>query len=200
MPNRLAYDFFARNTLTVARDLLGRLLVRELAGERLAGRIVEAEAYMGHDDAASHAHRGRTPRNAVMFGPPGITYVYFIYGAHWMLNIVAKPLDADYPAAVLIRALEPVEGLGTIARRRARRREREWASGPARLTMALAIDDALNHLDLTAPESLLYLETGRPIPDSQVQTGPRIGVAYASEPWRSMPWRFWVAGHPHVSR
>jgi DNA-3-methyladenine glycosylase len=200
MSKRLPHSFFARDTLTVARDLLGRLLVRELAGERLAGRIVEVEAYMGSDDAASHAHRGWTSRNAVMFGPPGITYVYFIYGVHWMLNIVAKPPDADTPAAVLIRALAPEEGLETIAQRRAGRREHEWTSGPARLTMALGIDEGLNHLDLTAPESPLYLETGCPVPDSQVQIGPRIGVSYAAEPWRSKPWRFWVADDLHVSR
>lgn len=200
MPERLPHSFYARDTLTVARDLLGRLLVRELAGERLAGCIVEVEAYMGPDDAASHAHRGWTSRNAVMFGPPGITYVYFIYGVHWMLNIVAKPPDADTPAAVLIRALEPVEGLAAIAQRRAGRPELEWTSGPARLTMALGIDGTLNHLDLTAPESPLYLETGLPIPDSRVQIGPRIGIAYASEPWRSKPWRFWAADNPHVSR
>jgi len=200
MLTHLAYEFFARDALVVARDLLGRLLVRELDGVRLAGRIVEVEAYVGRDDAASHAHRGETPRNAVMFGPPGFTYVYFIYGVHWMLNIVAKPPDTDSPAAVLIRALESVEGLEMIAKRRTGRDEGEWTSGPARLTMALGIDGSLNGLDLTAPGSPLYLEAGSPIPDSQVQTGPRIGVAYASEPWRSMPWRFWEADNPHVSR
>ncbi len=197
--SRLGREFFARSTLRVARDLLGCLLVRELDGQRLAGRVVEAEAYTGWGDMASHGHRGKTPRNAVMFGPVGISYVYFIYGRYWLLNVVAKPPGADYPAAVLLRALEPVEGLHVISEHRAGRPAREWTSGPGRLTMALGIDGALNGLDLTAAGSPLTFEAGQPARGETIRSGPRVGLN-VPEPWRSKPWRFWIDGNPHVSR
>lgn len=196
---RLQRDFFARDTRQVARDLLGRLLVRDDGGQRLAGRIVEVEAYTGWGDMASHGHRGQTPRNAVMFGPVGVSYVYFIYGMYWLLNVVAKPPGVDYPAAVLLRALEPVEGLDRMAERCPGRLPTEWASGPGRLTRALGIDGSLNGLDLTAEDSPLYFEPGSPVPDEAVRTGPRVGIN-VPEPWRSKPWRFWVDGSPHISR
>ncbi len=195
---RLKRDFFARDTLVVARELLGSILVHEIDGQRVVGRVVETEAYMGWEDKASHGHRGKTPRNTVMFGPSGFSYVYFIYGMYWLLNVVAKPCEVDYPAAVLLRAVEPLEGLKWIAARRKGRPTREWASGPGRLTMAMGVDGALNGLDLTRPDSPLYFEPG-PLPDAhQVATGPRIGLK-VPEPWQSKPWRFWLDGHPHVS-
>lgn len=199
MSRRLDRSFFARDTVTVARDLLGRVLVHEAEGRRVAGRIVETEAYTGRDDMASHAHRGKTPRNAVMFGPVGVSYVYFIYGMYWLLNVVARPAGADYPAAVLLRALEPLEGLEWMAARRPGRPQREWTSGPGRLTVALGIDGSLNGVDMTAPDSPLFFEEGQPVPGEQVQSGARIGVN-VPEPWKSKPWRFWVAGNPYVSR
>src|SRR5262245_10863194 len=136
---RLQRDFFTRDTLTVARELLGQILVHETPEGRAAGRVVEVEAYTGWDDAASHGHRGITPRNAAMFGQSGISYVYLCYGVHWMMNVIARPDGVDYPAAILIRALEPVEGLHLMGNRRMGRPQRDWTNGPGRLTLALGI-------------------------------------------------------------
>lgn len=197
---RLTRAFFARDTVTVARDLLGRHLVREVEGERVVGRIVETEAYSGFDDQASHGRHGKTERNAVMFGPVGVSYVYFTYGMHWLLNVVARPESAEYAAAVLLRAVEPLSGLDFIAARRNGRPPQEWTNGPAKLTKALDIDKALNGTDMVAPESPLYITEGEPVPDDTVERGPRVGLGDTPEPWFSMPWRFYVAGNPHVSR
>jgi DNA-3-methyladenine glycosylase len=196
MDNKLPHTFYNRPTLTVARELLGCVLVHVTAGQRIAGRIVETEAYVGQEDQACHARSGRTPRNAPMFGPPGYAYVYLTYGIHWLLNAVTEP--ADQPAAVLIRALEPLEGLSQIAANRAGRRELEWTSGPAKLTVALGIDGTHNTLDLTGDQ--LYITRGEPVADAQVKTGPRIGLGTVPEPWHSLPWRFWVADNAHVSK
>jgi DNA-3-methyladenine glycosylase len=189
--NRLPRSFYARPTLTVARALLGQRLVRTLYGQRLAGRIVEVEAYGGADDAASHAHRGRTPRNAPMFGPPGHAYVYFIYGMHWMFNVVARQDGLDVPAgAVLVRALSPEEGLATMRQLRVGRPERDLTNGPARLAQALAIDGSLTGVDLcTHPH--IFIESGTPLPDAAVACGPRVGVV-GDESAQARPWRFWV--------
>jgi DNA-3-methyladenine glycosylase len=126
---RLSRDFFARDTLAVARDLLGRLLVRELDGERLSGRIVEVEAYIGEEDQASHARVGRTARNAAMYGPPGHAYVYLIYGMHYCLNLVTG--DEGFPAAVLVRALQPLEGIERMRAHRHSQSDHHLTDGPA---------------------------------------------------------------------
>jgi DNA-3-methyladenine glycosylase len=190
----LAEPFYARSVLEVAPDLLGRRLVRVLDGVRLAGYIVETEAYNGADDLACHARSGRTRRNAVMFGPPGRAYVYFTYGLHWMLNCVAHP-EGD-PAAVLIRAILPSEGLAIIASRRAGRPRQQWTDGPAKLCQALAIDGSFNSADLTDTHSGLWIEPGYALPAEAVRSGPRVGIDYAGEPWVSMPWRY-MAQPPH---
>ncbi len=193
--------FYARPTLTVARELLGCLLVRTLPdGQRLTGRIVETEAYIGQEDLACHARAGRTPRTEIMFGPPGHAYVYFTYGMHWLLNAITEP--EGQPAAVLIRAVEPLEGLDRIAAHRAGRQRREWTSGPARLTRAFGIDGALNGCDLVGPpgRAALSLIAGPPVPDADVRTGPRVGLGSTPEPWRSLAWRLWVADSPDVSK
>jgi len=199
--DRFSSEFFARDTLVVARDLLGARLVRVLDGQRLSGVIVECEAYIGPGDTACHASRGRTPRNAVMFGPPGHAYVYFTYGIHWMLNVVTE--WEGFPAAVLLRGIQPLEGVAAMrVLRQAKgkpRTDRELTSGPARLTQALAIDKAFNGADLTA-SSDLWLEPGDFLSDDQVQCGPRIGVNYAAEKDRLAPWRFWIRGNPYISR
>ena len=198
--SRLRREFFARDTLEVARDILGRHLVRVIDGERISGVIVEAEAYTTFDDQASHSRNGKTKRNAVMFGPVGVSYVYFTYGMHWLLNVVARPDGEDYPAAVLLRAIEPLTGLDIIASRRKGRPPLEWTNGPAKLTKALAIDKTQSGIDITMPDSPLFIEEGQPLPDDAVASGPRVGMGVVPEPWFSMPWRFYVRDNQYVSR
>ena len=188
---RLARRFFARPTLQVARALLGQRLVNVAGGVRLAGRIVETEAYIDQTDLACHARFGRTPRSQVMFGPPGHAYVYFTYGMHWMLNIVTEA--EGFPAAVLIRAIAPEEGLPVMqARRGPQGAAWHLTDGPGKLAKALGIDKALNGQDLCAPEAALFIERAPAVPAGRVLTGPRIGLNHTPEPWKSIPWRFWV--------
>ncbi len=189
---RLPRSFFARPTLEVARALLGQRLVRLRAAnraavpERLAGLIVETEAYIGEDDLACHAHTGPTERNKVMYGPPGHAYVYFTYGMHWMLNFVTEA--EGFPAAVLVRAIMPVSGLATMRRLRHGRPDRILADGPAKLTQALDIDDAFNGCDLCAARASLFVEAAPPVAQAAVSYGPRIGLNNTPEPWKSLPW------------
>ncbi|HEB66219.1 MAG TPA: DNA-3-methyladenine glycosylase [Chloroflexi bacterium] len=191
MNEKLRRAFFDRPTLQVARDLLGMRLVRvEPDGCRVAGIITETEAYIGQDDLGCHARAGLTPRTRVMFGPPGHAYVYFTYGMHWLFNCVTE--REGFPAAVLVRALEPVEGLERIAQRRAGRPRRAWTDGPAKLCQALGIDGAFNGADLCAPDAALFIEAGEPVPESRVTIGPRVGLYSVPEPWKSIPWRFRV--------
>ena len=192
---RLPRDFYAQDAVVVARALLGQRLVRILNGERLAGRIVETEAYRGEADAASHAARGRTPRNAVMYGPPGHAYVYFIYGMHFCLNAVTGP--EGVASAVLLRALEPLEGIATMHRLRPGRPDRELTNGPARLCQALAIDRRLNGADLVTGAEL-FIEADLAIPDDRVVVGPRVGVR-GDAAARSAPWRFMLRDSPYLS-
>jgi len=186
---RLARNFFARPTLEVARDLLGQRLVRiQHDGTRVAGRILECEAYIGHHDLGCHAKVGRTARNASMWGPAGHAYVYFTYGMHWMLNFVTEA--EGFPAAVLIRALEPEEGLPLIRRRRPGLPDLALTDGPAKLCRALGIDRRLDGCDLCDPQAVLFVEACPPVADAAVITGPRVGLANVPEPWRSKPWGF----------
>jgi DNA-3-methyladenine glycosylase len=180
--------FFDTPVLIVARDLLGKRLVRMLDGERLAGIICETEAYRGEEDLACHARAGRTLRTQVMYGPPGHAYVYFTYGMHWMLNFVCGP--PGFPAAVLLRAILPTEGLETIAARRAGQKPKQWTNGPAKICQSLGIDSNLNGHPLFNLQSELWVETAPSIPDEWVKIGPRIGIPNVPEPWRSKPWRF----------
>ncbi|MDX9955503.1 MAG: DNA-3-methyladenine glycosylase [Anaerolineae bacterium] len=203
MPQALPQHFYTRPTLLVARELLGQRLVHQQEGRRLAGRIMEVEAYIGSDDLASHARFGKTARNAAMFGPPGCAYIYIIYGIHTCLNIVTE--RQDFPAAVLIRALEPVEGVEIQQRLRAARRLRsvqialrDLSRGPGRLCQALAIDRSLNGLELTTPGAQLYVEPDEGIPDAEVLVGPRIGVTGDAQA-RNAPWRFFMRASPWVS-
>ena len=187
----LARRFFARPTLQVARDLLGQHLVHVAGGVRLAGRIMETEAYIDQTDLACHARFGRTPRSQVMFGPPGHAYIYFTYGMHWMLNIVTEAENC--PAAVLIRAIAPDDGLPIMqARRGPPAAARHLTDGPGKLAQAMGINKALNGHDLCAPEAALFVERAPRVPAARVQVGPRIGLNHTPEPWKSMPWRFWV--------
>ena len=184
----LAESFFLQDVTKAAHDLLGKRLVRMINGKRLSGIILETEAYRGEDDLACHAHHGKTTRNAVMYGLPGRAYVYFTYGMHWCLNAVCGA--EGYPAAVLIRAIHPEEGLEFIAERRQGVQPKNWCSGPARLCKALEIDGGLNGVNLTDSQSPLFIENGLPVEESLIHTSARIGIQYAPEPWRSQPWRY----------
>ncbi len=159
----------------------------------VAIRLTEVEAYAGADDAGSHAFRGQTPRNAVMFGPAGRAYVYFTYGMHWCLNVVTGP--AGEPAAVLLRAGEVISGLDLARTRRPGSSDRDLARGPARMTKSLGVDGRFNGLDLFVGGSELSLEAPR-VRANPVRKGPRVGVAGAGA---ATPWRFWLDGEPTVS-
>jgi len=185
---RLERQFYDRPVTQVARELLGKRLVRLENGNRLAGIIVEAEAYRGEEDLACHAHVGYTPRTRVLYGPPGHAYVYFTYGNYWMLNFVAE--KEGFPAAILIRGIVPTEGIERIAARRQGRPQAQWTDGPGKICMALAINKAQNEADLCEADAELFVEEGVSIPDSCVTTGPRVGLNTVPEPWKSIPWRF----------
>ena len=181
--------FYDRPVLQVARELLGMRLLRRLPdGSLITGEIVETEAYDGEQDLACHARAGLTPRTRVMYGPPGKAYVYFTYGMHWMLNCVCQA--QGYPAAVLIRAMRPLDGLESIAARRPGVTPAHWCDGPGKLCRALDIDGSLNGADLCSPQSGLWIEKCEPVADNAVRTGPRVGLGSTPEPWFSMPWRF----------
>jgi DNA-3-methyladenine glycosylase len=194
----LAASWYARPAEVVARDLLGRVIVSSIDALETAGRIVETEAYVGpHDDASHAAERiGRTQRNDAMYGTPGIAYVYRIYGIHWCLNVVTDRID--YPAAVLIRAIEPVHGIEHMRARRSRGQKRlpdtALAGGPGKLAAALGITGQLNAHALDREP--LYILGGERISDDATVTGPRIGITRAAD-W---PLRFWEKGSRWVSR
>jgi len=192
----LGRDVYDRPTLDVARDLIGMVLVRRSAEGTVAGRIVETEAYVGPDDRASHASRGRTARNAVMFGPPGHAYVYLVYGMHWCLNLATGPEGT--PAAVLLRAVEPLEGIELMrARRPKAHRDVQLTSGPARLCQAFAVDGSQDGADVCSPDAALYVED-RGLSAGRIVAAPRVGVDYAGE-WAAKPFRFFDDGSPYVS-
>jgi DNA-3-methyladenine glycosylase len=189
---RLPRAFFARPSTLVAPDLVGRVLVRVLPdGVRLAARIVEVEAY-GPADPASHAYRGMTPRNAVMFGPPGRLYVYFSYGVHHCANVVTG--DDGEGSAVLLRAAEPLEGLEVMAANRGVDALRLLCSGPGRLTQALAIDRSDDGVDLVR-DPALQLRAGRPVARSGIARSPRVGITVGTRP----RWRYFERGSAFVS-
>lgn len=201
----LPRDFFARPAIELAPALLGCVLLRTLPdGQRLAGVIVETEAYLGPEDLASHARGNRrTPRTEPMFAQAGTSYVYFTYGMHYCMNIVCDRID--FPAAVLIRALQPTQGLEQMAQHRAggekskalSMKELDLCRGPARLCQALGIDKALNAIDLTA-DGRLGLTAGEPVAAAHIRRTPRIGVDAAGA-WALRPLRFLVAGSKYVS-
>ena len=187
-------EFYDRPTLTVARELLGARLVRILGGQRLVGLITETEAYISQNDLACHAKAGITPRTKVMFGEPGHAYVYFTYGNHWMLNVVTE--REGFPAAVLIRAIQPIEGVDIMLERRNGRD----TYGPGKLCQAMGITKSENGVDLTKKSGDLWIEQGVKVPNPLVTKGPRVGLNNTPEPWLSKPWRFLVKGHVIASR
>jgi DNA-3-methyladenine glycosylase len=191
---KLPRSFYEQSTVDVAKQLLGKFLVRKHPQGDTVGRIVETEAYVGPQDLACHASKGRTARTEVMFGPAGHAYVYFIYGFYHMLNLVTEA--EDYPAAVLIRAVEPVEGIEFMRRRRNDAELRNLASGPGKLCQAFDIDRALNGADLCG-DVIFVEDRGDPAP--KFLATPRIGVDYAGK-WKDKPYRFLVRGSEFVSR
>jgi DNA-3-methyladenine glycosylase len=192
-PRRLSRRYLARPAVEVAPALLGRTLARNMPdGSVLRGRIVEVEAYEP-GDPASHGFRRRTARNATMFGRPGHLYVYFTYGNHWMANVVTR--REGEPSAVLLRALEPIDGVDLMRRHRGRERIHELCAGPGRLCQAMEIRGELDGEDLVEG-SEVWLEAGRPVPLALVSRGGRVGVSVAHE----LDWRFWVRNDPFVSK
>lgn len=197
---RLPRSFYRRDSIHLARRLLGQRLVRVLDGQRLGGTIVETEAYLGVPDRAAHTFGGRhTARNASMWLDGGHAYVYFTYGMHHCLNVVAG--QTGEPIAVLLRAIEPTEGLERMYRHRpAARTDADLCSGPGKLCAALGIDRQLDGADLTTSTELFIEQVRRrSVPLTAIATSPRIGVAYAGE-WASRPLRFHLRDNPHVSR
>ena len=190
VPAPLRPEYYARPTLDVAKELLGCVLVRESAEGRTSGRIVETEAYVAAVDPACHAYRRRTRRNEAMWGPPGRAYVYFTYGLHYCMNVVTEP--DGIASAVLLRALEPLEGIDLMIERRGTRDTRLLCSGPARLCQALGIDTGLNGASLQGPE--LFVLPGEPYGD--ITSTTRIGISQGS----SLPWRYYPAGNRWISR
>jgi len=188
---RLGRKFFARYTPKVAKELLGTLLVRVVDSERLSGMIVETEAYRGADDPASHAYRGKTTRNSVMFGEAGHAYVYFSYGFHWCLNVTTEP--SGTAGAVLFRAIEPIEGASRMQRNRRLQSAKHLADGPGKLTQALEVGSAFDGEDLVESDKLFIERWRKP---EAVCSGPRVGIVKGLE----LRWRFAIERNRFVSK
>jgi len=199
MSRRLPLAYYRSGDVTgIARDLLGRILVTRIGGVRTAGRIVETEAYRGPEDRASHAwNNRRTDRTAVMFKKGGVAYIYLCYGIHQMMNVVTGP--AGHPHAVLLRALEPLEGLEAMARRRGLPVDHpRLASGPGSLGQAMGLDTSLSGTSLSGREEPVWIEAGEPVPPEMICSGPRIGVEYSGDA-AHWPWRFFIRDNRWVS-
>ncbi len=198
MPKKLPSSFYLReDTIAAAKGLLGKLIVvPDENGRRVSGMIVETEAYLGVDDRAAHSYNGRrTPRNEITYGKGGHAYVFFIYGMYYQLNVVTGP--AEHPHVVLIRAVEPVDGIEIMRTRRGEMKDRNLTSGPGKLCIALNIDRSLNGEDLRGKH--IWLEGNRTFTDKEIAVGKRIGIDYAGED-AEKPWRFWVKGNEFVSK
>jgi len=198
MPVKLERDFFTRtDTLGVARDLLGKLLVVPTSdGRRVSGMIVETEAYLGEIDKAAHSYGGRrTARNEITYADGGHVYVFFVYGMYYQLNLVTGLVD--HPHVVLIRAVEPVDGIEIMRERRGEMKDKNLTSGPGKLCIAFGITRDLNGEDLLGDR--IWVEGHRDLKKSEIASGPRVGIDYAEE-FVDEPWRFWVKGNEFVSK
>lgn len=196
--SKLPREFYTRgNVLTVARDLLGKLLVvPDEKGRRVSGMIVEVEAYRGPEDRASHAYGGRrTRRTETMYGEGGVAYVYFVYGMYFQFNVVSNL--SQVPHAILVRALEPIEGIEIMRERRHSHPDHNLTNGPGKLCIALGIDRDLDNADLLG--NRVWLEQFERVSPRRIARGPRIGIDYAQE-WIDKPWRFWIRDNSYVSR
>lgn len=200
----LSPEFYGQSARTVAHALLGKKLVRNFNGRLLSGIIVETEAYCDaqEPDLACHADRANkgqpTPRTAVMFGPPGFAFVYFTYGIHWMFNVVTG--EQGQPNGVLIRALQPVDGIEQMTEHRGKRPLIQLTNGPAKLAQAFAIDKSLNKTNLCQKNGVIWIEDAPAVDSNQIATGPRIGMGKTPEPWFSIPWRYWIKDNVFVSK
>ena len=194
---KLDRKFYQRtDTARIARELLGKLLVVGDAGEKLSGMIVETEAYLGVEDRAAHSYGGRrTPRNEVMYGAAGHAYVFFVYGMYNQFNVVCGP--EGHPHAILIRAVEPVQGIERMRLRRGEMKDRNLTSGPGKLCIAMGIDRRLNGEDLLGEH--VWIEEYRCLKAREIAVGKRVGIDYARED-ADLPLRFWIAGNQHVSK
>lgn len=194
---KLPREFYlSKNTAKIAGELLGKLLVIPIGGQRVSGMIVEVEAYLGAEDRAAHSFGGRrTKRNEVMYGPGGHAYVFFVYGMYYQLNFVTGP--AEHPHAILIRGVEPVEGIEIMRERRGSMKDSNLTSGPGKLAIAFGVTRELNGEDLIGDR--IWLEQYRTFSRKEVEIGKRIGIDYAAED-ADLPLRFWVKGNPFVSK
>lgn len=198
MKNILPQKFYAKPTLTVAKELLGKYIIRNYRGYKLVGKIVETEAYIGFDDQASHASRGKTKRNEVMFGYGGQAYIYMIYGKYYCLNIATE--KSGFPAAVLIRAIEPISGIEQMAKNRNIKPmdKKNISNGPGKLCQALKIDKNLNGIGLQTEK--LWLANGKGnINDSAIVSATRIGIDYAGSS-KDLLWRFYLKDNLYISQ
>ena len=189
--------YLSEDTLGLARQVLGKLLVvPDERGTRVSGMIVETEAYLGLADKGAHSYGGRrTARNEVTYGLGGYAYVFFVYGMYYQLNFVTGP--AEHPHVILVRAVEPIEGIDVMRSRRGEMKDKNLTSGPGKLCIAFGIDRSLNGADLTGDR--IWVEERRSFSNDQVSVGKRIGIDYAVE-YAEMPWRFWVKDNPYVSQ
>jgi DNA-3-methyladenine glycosylase len=195
---KLSREFYTRDdTLQIAREILGKtLVVPTEGGTRVSGKIVEVEAYLGEIDKAAHAYGGRrTDRNEICYDLGGKVYVFFIYGMYWQLNLVTGLVES--PHVILIRAVEPLEGIEIMRERRGPMKDQNLTSGPGKLCIAFGINRGLNGADLL--EEKIWLEEGEEISAEQIASGKRIGIDYAQE-FAERPWRFWIEGNKFVSR
>ena len=191
---KLPRDFYLRDALTVARDLLGKILVHQTPQGILKGKIVEVEAYMGKQDAAAHSCKVRSPRTEVQYGVGGFAYIYLIYGMYYCMNIVSN--REEIPEVVLLRALEPLEGLEQMQQRRNVRRQQDLCNGPGKLCSAMDIQKAHYGIDLCGHE--IYLEEGEPVTEGEIGVSKRINIDYAGEA-KDYEWRFFLKDNPYVS-
>ncbi len=185
-------SFYNRATLTVARELLGTYLIRRIGHEQLIGKIVEVEAYIGEDDPACHASRGKTNRTALMFGPPGYAYIYFIYGMYYCLNAVTEA--EGFPAAVLIRAVQPIAGIEKMKKLRKNSRLHQLTNGPGKLCQAFALDKGLNGVDLCSGE--VFISAGEAVSTAHISVSSRIGIREGKD----APWRFYIKDNAFLSK
>ena len=199
MTQKLSREFYTRNnTIQIAKDLLGKILVVPTeSGERVSGKIVETEAYLGAEDKAAHSYNNRrTKRTETMFAVGGTVYIFFIYGMYFQFNVVAGEIDS--PHAVLVRAVEPFENIEIMRKRRGKMADKNLTSGPGKLCIALDIDRRFNNIDLTGNQ--IWIEEGEKFStDDEIACGKRVGIDYAEE-YAEKPWRFWIKDNPFVSR